>query len=79
VNTPGGTKYIQAIFGFCQPALKDVVGCRSLSVTYVAFQLLKIVVCDLLGEVGNHLDHAMSGRLIGRVVPIAVPSRGHET
>lgn len=79
VNTPVGTKCIQAVVGFCPRALKDAVGYRSHNVTYVAFQLVKIVVFDLLGEMGRSVDNTMPDRLIGRGAQIARPARGQQT
>lgn len=42
---------MQAVFDLCPQVLKHVVGDRSHSVPYAGFQLLKVVVVDLVDEV----------------------------
>jgi hypothetical protein len=47
------------ISDLCPQAFKYVVGYHSHSGPYAGFQILKIVVSDLTGEVRNHLNHMM--------------------
>jgi hypothetical protein len=51
VGTPSGTTNIQIILDLCPCVLKHVVGCRYHRVPYAGFQLLKVVVIDLVDEV----------------------------
>jgi hypothetical protein len=51
VSTPGETTNTQTISDFCPRVVKNVVGYCSLSVPYVGFKVLKIVVVDLVDEV----------------------------
>lgn len=50
-GTTGGTRSIQAVFDLCPQVLNHVMSYRSYSVPYAGFQLLKVVVFDLVEEV----------------------------
>ena len=64
---------IQMIFESYVYVLKHIVDYHSHSVPYACFQVLKIVVYDLVDGVRDHLNHIMPGNLTGRGVPIARP------
>jgi hypothetical protein len=64
-DTPDDATNNQTIFDLCACVLKHIVDIRSHSVPYASFQLLNIVVFDLVGKVKNDFNHTMPGGWIG--------------
>jgi hypothetical protein len=61
---------IETIFNTCLCVLKHVLGYHSY-ITYAGFQLLKIIVIDLVNEVRNYFSYMMPGAWFGKETPIA--------
>ena len=73
-----GTINIQSMFDLSSHVWKYVVGYCSQSLLFAGFQLLKIVVFDLVDEERYHLYHTVPGRWIGRGAPSAYPLRSRD-
>ena len=74
LGIPGGMTNIEMIFNPCLRVLKHVLGYHS-HITYAGYQLLKIIVFDLVDEVRNYFTYMMPGGWFGKRTPIAWPLR----
>jgi len=70
LGIPGGMTNIEMIFNPCLHVLKHVLGYHS-HITYAGYQLLKIIVFDLVDEVRNYFTYMMPGGWFGKRTPIA--------
>jgi hypothetical protein len=64
----------ETIFNPCLYVLKHALGYHS-HITYAGFQLLKIIVFDLIDEVRTYFTYMMHGGWFGKGIPIAWPLR----
>lgn len=61
---------IETIFNPCLHVLKHGLGYHS-HITYAGFQLLKVIVFELVDEVTNYFTYMMPGGWFGKGTPIA--------